>query len=302
MQFKVTRGQDCPCQYREADPLFPGAEGARWDCQYIQHGLTQIPVSCWDQHPNVTQVFLDYNEIGSVTAGSFERLTNLRTLSLKENAITGIDSEVFADLNLLEFLDMSRNKLVELPSSMWDLTSLTRLYLGDNRLAEVQTYRIENLVNLEVLDLHLNHLSQIPYHSLEPLAQLRHIYLYWNMFTVLPVLSQNLMLEEFLVNGNAVTEFPKYVFGNLTKPMTYHFVDNPAYDVWGTMLLPLPDRSHIMMGSDVSVWVENEQQAQELLQKDWVVQDGLSNIIDLSNLMQICGSFQAQSHSYIPPC
>lgn len=42
------------------------------------------------------QVFLDYNEIGSVAAGSFEGLTNLRTLSLRENAITDIDSEVFA--------------------------------------------------------------------------------------------------------------------------------------------------------------------------------------------------------------
>lgn len=55
------------------------------------------------------------------------------------------------DLKSLEFLDLSINKLVEVPSSVWDLTGLTNLYLGDNRLAEVQTYRIENLVSIFML-------------------------------------------------------------------------------------------------------------------------------------------------------
>lgn len=79
-------------------------------------------------------------------------------------------------------------------------------------------------VNLEVLDLHLNHLRQIPYHSLEPLSKLRKLHLYWNQFVVLPIIHENLELEEVLVNGNAVLDFPKDMFGTLTKPLTYHFV------------------------------------------------------------------------------
>lgn len=46
--------------------------------------------------PQCFQIFLDYNEIDSVAADSFEGLTNLRTLSLRENTITDIDSGVFA--------------------------------------------------------------------------------------------------------------------------------------------------------------------------------------------------------------
>lgn len=78
--------------------------------------------------------------------------------------------------------------------------------------------------------------------------------------------------------------------------------DNPAYDVWATMLLPLPDRSHIVMGFDVSVWAEDEQQAQELLRKDWLVQDGLSQTIDLATLVRICGSSSEQQRARLPPC
>lgn len=79
-------------------------------------------------------------------------------------------------------------------------------------------------VNLQVLDLHLNHLSDMPLNSLEPLTKLRKLHLYWNMFVSLPVMTENHMLEEVLVNGNALLDFPKYMFGNLTSPLTYHFV------------------------------------------------------------------------------
>ena len=75
-----------------------------------------------------------------------------------------------------------------------------------------------------MLDLHLNHLSEIPHDTLEALTKLRKIHLHWNMFVNLPNLTGNLLLEEVLVNGNALLEFPKYMFGNLTLPLTYHFV------------------------------------------------------------------------------
>ena len=79
-------------------------------------------------------------------------------------------------------------------------------------------------MDLEVLDLHLNHLSEISYDCLEPLAKLRRVHLYWNMLINLPSMIENVLLEEVLVNGNALLEFPKYMFGNLTSPLTYHFV------------------------------------------------------------------------------
>ncbi|XP_071553023.1 uncharacterized protein [Panulirus ornatus] len=295
-------GQECPCMYREADPVFPGATGNRWDCEYVSHGLPAVPSTCWTQHPDVTQVFLDYNEIEHLAAEDFAGLTNLQTLSLKKNSIATIEDRVFAGLTSLQFLDLSSNQIVVPPSDIWHLSNLTHLYLADNKLLEVQTYNISHLTNLEVLDLHLNQLRQIPYHSLEPLTKLRKLHLYWNIFVVLPILTENLQLEEVLVHGNALLDFPKYMFGNLSKPLTYHFVDNPAYDVWAPMLLPLPDRSHIVMGNDVSVWAEDEQQAKQLLQKDWLVQNGLSQTIDLSALVRICGTSKASIQGRLPPC
>lgn len=300
--WKCEVAAQCPCMYREGDPLFPGANGSRWDCEYVSHGLTEVPSVCWAEHPDVTQVFMDYNDIETVARDGFQGYTHLLTLSLKHNKIATIDEEAFTGLGSLKFLDLSANKLKSPPSQIWQMTGLSQLYLGDNSFTDATTFNIANLVNLEVLDLHLNHLSEIPYGTLEPLASLRRLHLYWNMLENLPVLTENLQLEEVLVNGNALMEFPKYMFGNLTKPLTYHFVDNPAYDVWATMLLPLPDKSHIVMGYDVWVWAEDEQQAQQLLQKDWLVQDGLSNTIDLSTLVKICGSSSEQQLARLPPC
>ncbi|XP_069164733.1 platelet glycoprotein V-like [Procambarus clarkii] len=214
---------------------------------------------------------------------------------------------IFMDKYLasLELLDVSSNKLAELPTDLWSLTNLTHLYLGDNKLSDAHTFNISNLINLEVLDLHLNQLSQLPPLSVEPLRALQILHLHWNTLVELPVLINNLHLHELLVNGNALLEFPKYMFGNLTQPLTYHFVDNPAYDVWATMLLALPERSHIMMGNDVWVWAEDDQVARQLLQQSqtWVLQDGLSQPIDLPSLVRICGSTHiAHNGGSLLPC
>lgn len=298
-------GEECPCQYLAADPVYPGAGGYRWDCEYVTHGLTTVPTSCWTLHPDVTQIFLDYNDISEVTSESLVGLTNLRTLSLKHNTITAIVPGTLTNLASLELLDASSNKLAELPTDLWSLTNLTHLYLGDNKLSDTHTFNISNLNNLEVLDLHLNQLSQLPPLSVEPLRALQILHLHWNTLVELPVLTNNLHLHELLVNGNALLEFPKYMFGNLTQPLTYHFVDNPAYDVWATMLLALPERSHIMMGNDVWVWAEDDQVARQLLQQaqTWVLQDGLSQPIDLPSLVRICGSTHiAHTGGSLPPC
>lgn len=297
------QGEECPCTFREADKLFPGGDGSRWDCEYVEHGLTSVPKACWALHPDVTQIFLDYNEIDQLEPDSFAGLTNLQVLSLRENKIQILDNGILSGLKQLKFLDLANNKLTELPNDLWDLVELIHLDVSNNQLADAQHYEIPKLVNLEVLDFHLNHFPAFPYSSLETLPNLRKLHLYWNMITDLPNLSENLLLEEVLVQGNAILEFPKYVFGTLTKPLTYHIVDNPAYDIWGPMLLPLPDRSHIKMGFDVTVWAEDEAQAQEILAKDWLVQDGLSQTIDLSSLIKICGQgTPATLNVRVPPC
>ncbi|KAK7078913.1 hypothetical protein SK128_015972 [Halocaridina rubra] len=293
--------QECPCTFREADPLFPGANGTRWDCEYVDHGLTSVPKQCWSLQPDVTQVFLDYNEILELHPDDFTELTNLQTLTLRENQLGVIAKGIFSGLKELKYLDLANNLIMYPPSDLWNLRQLVYLDLSNNQLLDSSLFNISNLVNLQVLDLHLNQLTDIPSGSLVPLEGLLKFHIYWNQFVLLPDMSQNIFLEEVLVNGNALLTFPKYVFGPLLKPMTYHIVDNPAYDIWGTMLLALPDRSHIKMGNDVSVWVEDQSQSDELLAKDWLVQDGLSETIDLSTLIRICGEEKPQNDR-IPPC
>lgn len=56
LSMQVRAIAECPCIYREADPLFPGAGGYRWDCEYVSHGLVEVPTACWAENSNVTQV------------------------------------------------------------------------------------------------------------------------------------------------------------------------------------------------------------------------------------------------------
>lgn len=82
--------------------------------------------------------------------------------------------------------------------------------------------------------------------------------------------------------------------------LTFFNQDNPAFDVHGAMLLPLPNHSHIVMGNDVSIWVDDEAQATEILSKIWVVKDGLSQNSDISTLIRICGLDRQEG--LMPPC
>lgn len=63
------------------------------------------------------------------------------------NQLLKIYLNLILDLQSLEFLDLSGNQLTEPPTEIWDLVGLRQLYLSDNSLAEVQTYRIDNLVS-----------------------------------------------------------------------------------------------------------------------------------------------------------
>ena len=85
----------------------------------------------------------------------------------------------------LETLDLTDNRLTQLPAEIGNLVNLKALYLYENRLTQLPA-EIGQLVNLKVLNLSNNRLTHLPV-EIWGLVGLLNLYLYSNPLTEIPV-------------------------------------------------------------------------------------------------------------------
>jgi Leucine-rich repeat (LRR) protein len=98
--------------------------------------------------------------VGKVPPNTIGRLTNLRVLSLRSNALSGEIPSDFSNLTFLRSIYLQRNKFSgEFPSSLTRLTRLTRLDLSSNNFTGSIPFSINNLTHLTGLFLENNTFS-----------------------------------------------------------------------------------------------------------------------------------------------
>ncbi|XP_078597602.1 uncharacterized protein LOC144873799 [Branchiostoma floridae x Branchiostoma japonicum] len=102
------------------------------DCGY--QGLIEIPPNL---PANAWHLYLNNNNITSIPAGIFRRLSNLRVLELQNNEIVSenIDSEAFSGMDNLLYLYMSNNLLTDVPNNMPN--SLEYGYFDYNQISSI---------------------------------------------------------------------------------------------------------------------------------------------------------------------
>lgn len=92
------------------------------------------------------------NNLGRLHRGDFENLSQVRLLVLNDNNITDIEEDALGRLEKLEQLFLNENLLSSVPASL-PSTSLTALYLENNRITAI---RAEDFVGfLQLIQLHL---------------------------------------------------------------------------------------------------------------------------------------------------
>ncbi|KAH0746997.1 hypothetical protein KY285_008654 [Solanum tuberosum] len=92
------------------------------------------------------------------------RLTSLRALSLSHFEIVELPNDLFIELKILRFLDISWTKIKRLPDSICGLYNLKTLLLSSCADLEELPLQMEKLINLRHLDISNTRLLKIPLH------------------------------------------------------------------------------------------------------------------------------------------
>ncbi|XP_075190397.1 toll-like receptor 8 [Anomaloglossus baeobatrachus] len=182
----------------------------------IDHNyLCEIPLGLPE---SLTMLSFQFNSIFSVNRTSFSSIRYLRKLFLGHNCYYGnkctdvleIKNGTFLDLTKLNLLNLSFNNLTSVPPDL--PSSLTALFLSNNRIKVINKDDFKNLVNLEILYLSGNcpRCYNAPY-PCEPCPGQASIQIHELAF-------QNLVnLRMLHLGSTSLTYIPKTWFQNTTQ-------------------------------------------------------------------------------------
>uniref|UniRef100_A0AAU7L1Z2 Toll4 n=1 Tax=Macrobrachium nipponense TaxID=159736 RepID=A0AAU7L1Z2_MACNP len=138
---------------------------------YHDHTWTHNVVDCsggWTHMPSgvpmdVTEAFMDGNNMGALTSHALIGRKNLRILHLNHSEITSIQNRTFNGLKNLEVLRLDHNKLEVLHGFEFvDLHGLRELYLNNNHLKHLSNVSFSPLRAIELLRIDNNLLTTFP--------------------------------------------------------------------------------------------------------------------------------------------
>lgn len=145
---KMTCPQNCTCYHDQS-----------WTANIVactRLNYSQMP----DRIPmDTTEVYLDGNQITTLSSHSFIGRKNMIILFLNNSAIRSINNRTFNGLRALEILHLEDNYLSELKGFEFErLEKLRELYLHNNRLSYISNITFMPLRSLEILRLDGNRL------------------------------------------------------------------------------------------------------------------------------------------------
>lgn len=125
-----------------------------------------------------------------------------KKIYLFANGIEALNQEDFEGLENLELMDLSQNKLTELPDRVFEpLTSLRNLDLSANQITRISEESFQGMVLLERLYLYSNHIKTIHPAAFSGLDQLLELKLQGNQLTSLPMMAMpHLLLLDLRFN------------------------------------------------------------------------------------------------------
>uniref|UniRef100_A0A672QKD7 Si:dkey-90m5.4 n=1 Tax=Sinocyclocheilus grahami TaxID=75366 RepID=A0A672QKD7_SINGR len=145
----------------------------------------------------------------------------LEELHLPGNKLSSLAADLLKGLHYLHTMDLTDNKLQEIPAYGFHHAPLLNLVFKDNRISSIHPDRLPNNSNITWLDLDGNHLMKFPMAQLQSLSHLKVLHLSQNKLEELPVgcLVAHPAQERFNVDQNKIQSLDVKAFccsGNLT--------------------------------------------------------------------------------------
>lgn len=149
------------------------------DCSSRRHSdiPKQLPM-------DVTEVYLDGNDIPALTPHAFIGRKNMKVLYLNNSNVQTVQNRTFGGLRTLRVLRLESNMITALHGHEFDgLNELKELYLTNNHLKYISNLTFTHLKSLEILQLDTNFLMEISIWSLQYNPRLTEIRLSKNPWT-----------------------------------------------------------------------------------------------------------------------
>ncbi|KAJ1529155.1 hypothetical protein ONE63_005964 [Megalurothrips usitatus] len=163
----------------------------------------------------------------TLTRKMFKGLTGVTSLSLANNGLTLLPSDLFEDIPGLENL-LLLNNLVQLPEDVFQsVLRLEILELGKNDLTTLPVGLFRNLKKLQLLNLWKNKLTKLLPETFEDLTSLTSLDLRHNRLTSLPadVFKNLISLKNVNLNGNNFQTLPIGLFSATKKLVSIQLSD-----------------------------------------------------------------------------
>ncbi|XP_029044322.1 leucine-rich repeat protein SHOC-2-like [Osmia bicornis bicornis] len=179
------------------------------------------------------------NQLPQLPSNFTESIANLVYLDLSDNRLSNLPDSVNM-LKMLTYLNLDNNQFFCLPNVVCELSSLKTLKTRKNHIRYVPN-NLENLSNLQDLDLSYNELEYLP-DSCTNLHQLKNLSLAGNCFKVIPECvakgMENLQIFDFSYNYNSkLNVSPKssnlntfYAESNYTCPLFPNWILSSKYN------------------------------------------------------------------------
>ena len=133
---------------------------------------------------DVTELYLDSNDIHSLSSHTFIGRKNLKVLHLNNSGIHVINNRTFNGLKGLQVLNLRFNQLTTLYGYEFErLFELRELYLSHNKISSVANNTFSAMRNLRILHLDHNFIMEFQVWTLNVNSRLQEIQLSWNSWS-----------------------------------------------------------------------------------------------------------------------
>ena len=177
------------------------------------------------------QLRLDYNRLPALPRGApLHLLSQLRLLTLTNNAIRTVYEDSFSGLTRLERLSLAANKIGHIEDEAFsELTALRSLNISGNQLTTVSPIWFRRLTNVSMLDLSGNRLRHMPVGVLGGMTALRQLLLAGNLITSLhpAALAVPRNLTSLDLSDNELTAVPTAALRRAARLDTVSLSGNP---------------------------------------------------------------------------